>query len=234
MLAVAPAPAVATSGYPGVLENDDAPAVSGDVEVGGSAVASPGEWSGQGPIDYAYQWEECSTACAPIPGATAPAYTPADGDQGSRLAVVVTATNASASYTVSSGPSQAVAPAAEEVQAALVGQLMPHGPTLAVAIGVQTKRGYPLVFDAPVSGQVTVDWYQGRHPGLALPAHGLTMIATGSTRVRQTGPTAIQLKATARGHLLIKRKRSLDLTAVATITPIQSQPVSALTIFTLR
>ncbi len=148
--------------------------------------------------------------------------------------MIVTASNSSVSYTVSSGPSAPVAPVAGELQAALVSQLMPRDPTLAVAIGVQTRRGYPLAFDAPVTGRVTVDWYQGRHPGLVAPVRGLTLVATGSTGVRQLGPTAIAVKATARGHRLIKRRRRLDLTAVATVAPTQSQPVSALATFTLR
>jgi hypothetical protein len=52
LLAVLPvSSARAAVGYPGVLENDIPPTVGGDVEVGGAAVASPGDWSGQGPCD---------------------------------------------------------------------------------------------------------------------------------------------------------------------------------------
>lgn len=48
MLTAAPAGAPAATGYPGVLENDTLPAISGDVAVGGTAVVSPGDWSGPG------------------------------------------------------------------------------------------------------------------------------------------------------------------------------------------
>jgi hypothetical protein len=234
VLAAAPASASAT-GYPGVLENDAAPTVGGDVAVDGSAVASPGEWSGQGPIAYAYQWVACSfSACATIPGATTAAYTPVAADQGTQLAVVVTATNSTVSYTVSSAVSMAVAPSADQVRTAVLAQLIPHDPTLAVAIGVQTKRGYRLAFDAPVTGRLTVDWYQGRHAQIPASGRRPTLVASARAAVRQTGPNAIQIRATPRGHALIKRSRSLALTAVATVTPAQSQAVSVLQGFTLR
>lgn len=234
MLAAVPASAAA-AGYPGVLENDVAPTVGGDVAVGGAAVASPGEWSGQGPIAYAYQWVACSpSACATIPGATAAAYAPVAADQGSRLAVVVTASNPTVSYTVSSAASTVVAPSADQVRTALLGQLMPHDPTLAVAIGVQTKRGYRLAFEAPVTGRLTVDWYQGRHTQVPASGRRPTLVASANAAVRQTGPNAIQIRATPRGHALIKRSRSLALTAVATVTPAQSEAVSVLQDFTLR
>ena len=177
----------------------------------------------------------CSpSACATIPGATAAAYAPVAADQGSRLAVVVTASNPTVSYTVSSAASTVVAPSADQVRTALLGQLMPHDPTLAVAIGVQTKRGYRLAFEAPVTGRLTVDWYQGRHTQVPASGRRPTLVASANAAVRQTGPNAIQIRATPRGHALIKRSRSLALTAVATVTPAQSEAVSVLQDFTLR
>lgn len=233
VLAAAPAGASAATGYPGVLENDASPTISGDVAVGGTAVVSPGDWSGQGPIAYAYQWQDCNPACASIPGATASTYAPAAADLGGRLLVIVTASNASTSYAVASSASSAVAPATEEVQASLSGQLMPHDPALAVAIGLQTKRGYRLAFNAPVTGVVTVDWYLGAHGQLPADRHDLVLVAGGSSQIRRSGPSAVQIHTTARGRRLVKRSRSLQLTALATLVPTQSLAVSAMAAFKL-
>jgi hypothetical protein len=233
VLAVAPAGASAATGYPGVLENDVSPAISGDVALGGTALASPGDWSGQGPIAYAYQWEDCNPTCASIPGATASTYAPAAADLGARLVVIVTASNASTSYAVASTASVAVAPASEQVQASLSGQLIPHDQTLAVAIGLQTRRGYRLAFDAPVTGVVTVDWYLGAHAQLPADHHGLVLVASGSTRIGRLGPSGVQIRTTARGRRLVERSRSLQLTALATLVPTESPAVSALAPFQL-
>jgi hypothetical protein len=223
----------AAVGYPGVLENDGSPIVAGDVEVGGAAVASAGDWSGQGPISYAYQWQDCNPACASIPGATGPTYTPTAADLAARLVVIVTASNQTTSYAVASAPSAPVAPGQAQVQASLLAQLMPHEPTLAVAIGVQTRRGYRLALDAPVTGRVTVDWYLGTHVPLPVDRRALVLVAGGSARIRHLGPAAVQIKATARGRKLVKRSRSLKLTAVASVVPTQSMAVSAIVPFKL-
>lgn len=233
VLAAVPPGASAATGFPGVLENDAPPVISGDVAIGGTAVASPGDWSGQGPIAYAYQWQDCNPACVSIPGATASTYAPAVADLGGRLLVIVTASNASTSYAVASSPSVAVAPAPEEVQASLSDQLMPHDRTLAVAIGLQTKRGYLLAFNAPVTGVVTVDWYLGAYGQLPADRHGLVLVAVGSSRIGRADPSTIQIHTTARGRALVTRSRSLQLTALATLVPTQSLAVSAMAAFKL-
>jgi hypothetical protein len=238
VLAAAPVSAAAAAaagagGYPGVLENDAWPALSGDVAVGGTVVASPGAWSGQGPTSYAYQWQDCNPSCASITGATASTYIPVAADVGKQLVVIVTASNASTSYAAMSLPSSAVAPPVEQVQASLSGQILPRDQTLAVAIGLQTKRGYRLAFTAPVAGAVTVNWYLGARSELPADRQGLVLVASGSSRIRAPGPTAVQIHTTARGRGLVKRSRALQLTALATLVPTQSPAVSALAAFTL-
>jgi hypothetical protein len=232
-LAAAPAGASAATGFPGVLENDVAPAVSGDIAVGGTAIASPGDWSGEGPVAYAYRRQDCNPACASIPGATSSTYAPAAADLGGRLVVIVTVSNASTSYAVASPASEAVAPPVEEVQASLTGQLMPHDRTLAVAIGLQTKRGYRLTFDAPVTGVVSVDWYLGTYSQLPADRRDLLLVAGGSSLIRRPGPSAVPIHATARGRKLVQRSRSLRLTALVTLVPTQSLAVSAMAAFAL-
>ena len=66
--------------------------------------ATTGSWSNN-PTSYAYQWQNCTvTLCAPIAGATAATYTPTATDVKLALEVVVTATNASGSTSVTSAP----------------------------------------------------------------------------------------------------------------------------------
>jgi hypothetical protein len=238
VLAAAPvraaaAPVSGAGGFPGVLENDAFPTVSGDVAIGGTVVASPGGWSGQGPISYSYQWQDCNPTCVAIPGATASTYAPTVGDLGERLVVIVTAGNASTSYAAMSLPSSPVAPPITQVQASLSGQLLPHDPTLAVAIGLQTTRGYRLAFTAQVTGVVTVKWYLGARSQLPADRQSLVLVASGSSRIAALGPTAVPIRTTARGRALVKRSRALRLTALATLVPSQSPAVSALAPFTL-
>jgi hypothetical protein len=232
-VSAAAAPVSGAGGYPGVLENDAFPALSGDVAVGGTVVASPGGWSGQGPISYAYQWQDCNPSCVSIPGATASTYAPGAADLGERLVVIVTASNASTSYAAMSLPSSPAAPPVAQVQASLSGQLLPHDTTLAVAIGLQTTRGYRLAFTSQVTGVVTVKWYLGARSQLPADRQSLVLVASGSSRIAALGPTAVPIRTTARGRTLVKRSRALRLTAVATLVPSQSPAVSALAAFTL-
>jgi hypothetical protein len=238
VLAAAPVSAVAApvsgaGGYPGVLENDAFPTVSGDVAIGGTVVASPGGWSGEGPISYSYQWQDCNPTCVAIPGATASTYAPGAADLGQRLVLIVTASNASTSYAAMSLPSSPVAPPVGQVQASLSGQLLPHDPTLAVAIGLQTMRGYRLAFTSQVTGVVTVKWYLGARSQLPADRQSLVLVASGSSQIVALGPTAVPIRTTVRGRTLVKRSRALQLTAVATLVPTQSPAVSALAAFTL-
>ncbi len=93
-------PSLATSNLLGpinaaTLTNVSVPTISGTAQQSVALTASPGEWSASDPISYTYQWQHCDTTgvnCANIIGATSANYTPAAGDVGSVLRVVVTAT----------------------------------------------------------------------------------------------------------------------------------------------
>jgi hypothetical protein len=93
------------------------PAISGSAQDGQSLSGSAGVWNGSTPMTDAYQWRRCDSAgaaCADITGATGSSYLLRPGDVGSRLRVVVTATNSMGSGTASSaagGVVSAVAPA---------------------------------------------------------------------------------------------------------------------------
>jgi hypothetical protein len=75
------------------------PTISGQTRVNQYLVASKGVWATLKPLTYSYQWERCAAAvpkykpqtCSPISGATGSTYQVSFADQGSRLAVLVTA-----------------------------------------------------------------------------------------------------------------------------------------------
>jgi hypothetical protein len=92
-------------------ENTVAPTVEGIFTVGETLVASPGLWAGAEPITYAYQWQSCAPGgqeCADIEGANESTYVLATGDAGSRIRVLVTATNELAGTGASSEAGEAV------------------------------------------------------------------------------------------------------------------------------
>jgi|GEM_PF-1242195 len=97
-----------------------APALSGAAKVGGELTSTAGAWEGA-PTSFAYQWLRCPASvtaaaagaqCTPIPGATAPRYSPADADVFKRDIARVTATNAHGSESAFSNPSDVVPDAA--------------------------------------------------------------------------------------------------------------------------
>jgi hypothetical protein len=100
---VAAAPTTAPS-------NTVAPSISGTPRVGALISAFRGTWSGTG-INYTQQWQRCDASganCSNISGATSLSYTPTASDLGSRLLIVVTASNSAGSASAPSLPSAAV------------------------------------------------------------------------------------------------------------------------------
>ncbi len=95
----------------GTLGNISAPAVSGaDVE-GATLTTDPGSWRGVRPLSYGYQWRRCNTSgaeCADISSATASSYKPVEGDIGSTLRVIVTASNSEGSASETSAATHTI------------------------------------------------------------------------------------------------------------------------------
>jgi hypothetical protein len=86
------------------------PTISGTAANGQTLTAGTGTWNGD-PTALAYQWRRCTaagTACTDIPGATLSTYVVAGADGGSRLRVVVVATNAVGSGTAISAATNVV------------------------------------------------------------------------------------------------------------------------------
>jgi hypothetical protein len=86
-----------------------APAVTGTPRDGQPLSASAGGWKGSAPLSFAYQWQSCTgNSCAPIGGATSPAYRPDTTLIGHKLRVLVTAANGAGSATKASKKTPAV------------------------------------------------------------------------------------------------------------------------------
>ena len=91
--------------------NTTLPTISGTARDGQALSASPGTWSGSGPISYAYQWRRCDSegaGCAEVAGATGKIYMLSGSDIGWRMQVAVTASDTSGSTTATSAPTAAV------------------------------------------------------------------------------------------------------------------------------
>ena len=90
--------------------NTGDPSISGTTRDGETLTADDGTWTGTPVISYAHQWRRCDadgSGCVDIPGATDATYDLVPADIGSRLRVVVTATNAGGSVDATS-PASAV------------------------------------------------------------------------------------------------------------------------------
>jgi hypothetical protein len=90
------------------------PAVSGTAVNGQTLTATPGSWTGDAPITFAYQWRRCDANganCVSISGATGSTYHLAGADVGFRLRARVTATNAAGQASAESAATAVVATA---------------------------------------------------------------------------------------------------------------------------
>jgi hypothetical protein len=98
------------------------PTIAGDPTQGVTLSATTGNWGGELPIGFAYQWRRCDAAgaaCANIAGATSSTYTSATADVAKTIRVVVTASNTTGSASATS------AQTAQIVGATPVNQVLP-------------------------------------------------------------------------------------------------------------
>jgi hypothetical protein len=95
-----------TSLIAGILPtNTSSPSISGVLQDGSLLSATNGSWAGSEPISYTYQWQLCNAlgkACESISGATDTSLKLDPSEIGKTLALVVTATNAAGSTSVTS------------------------------------------------------------------------------------------------------------------------------------
>jgi parallel beta helix pectate lyase-like protein/fibronectin type III domain protein len=90
-------------------QNVSAPAIQGEAAVGTELVGSAGDWIGA-PTAFTFQWRRCSSlaSCVDISAATASSYVVSAADEGSSLALAVTAENAFGRSEAVSAPTASV------------------------------------------------------------------------------------------------------------------------------
>ncbi len=135
------APTAAVSAPP---QNSAPPTISGSAAQGQTLTASNGSWSGYPSPTFSFQWQGCDSSgliCSPITGASSSSYTAGSGDAGTRLEVVVTATNGSGSAQASSAPTAVVSAPPQNTSAPTVSGSPVQGQTLTASNG--SWSGYP-------------------------------------------------------------------------------------------
>ncbi len=88
-----------------------APSIEGNLTAGDTLTAQPGSWLSTESISYSYQWQMCNEEgeeCTNISGATSSTLTLGEGDIGSTMRVLVTASNLLGSANAISNQSEAV------------------------------------------------------------------------------------------------------------------------------
>ena len=122
----------------GAPVSSSAPTITGTAKTGLVLQASPGLWE-SAPTSFAYQWQRCDSAgqsCIDIGSAAETAYTVKTADEGSRIRVAVTATNAVGSGVAASAPTSSVTAATASVTNGSFGAKLPS------ALGQSTGASY--------------------------------------------------------------------------------------------
>jgi hypothetical protein len=145
------------------------PTVGGTAAQGRQLTASPGTWSGVGPVSFAYQWYRCDTTgstCLRISGATRETYTLGRRDLGKALGLTLRATDSSGTATAYAGLVGPIAP----TPSVLISTAQP-------TIGGDPRRGQSLVVSpgtwSPAPASVTYAWQRCNAYGrLCVPIEG--------------------------------------------------------------
>ncbi len=154
--------AIITAAFP---VNTSPPSISGTAAVGNRLEANRGQWAGNAPITYAYQWLRCNAQgdnCSEIQGATDTDYVVRDADRNRTLRVRVTGRNDRGSSSAISGPTGVVGgqqpPPGNSIP---VGSLEAAGDRLIVA-SVNFSPNPVTSRTAPITARVKVTARGGR------------------------------------------------------------------------
>jgi hypothetical protein len=189
--------ATATSNPTAVVQsarpaNTREPSISGTAAVGNRLTANRGEWVGDQPITYAFQWLRCNAQgedCAEIPGASDNTYVVADADVGRTLRVRVTARNDAGSRSALSNPTGVVGgnqpPPPPPGSSIPIGDLRAAGDRLVVA-QVNFNPNPVTSRTAPITVRVRVTARGGR------PVSGALVFMRATPRVVQGQTQATQ------------------------------------------
>jgi hypothetical protein len=172
--------------------NTREPSISGSAVVGSRLTANRGEWVGNTPITYAYQWLRCNASgedCAEISGATDNAYVVAAADVNRTIRVRVTARNDAGSRSALSNPTARVAsnepPPPPPGSSVAVENLRAAGDRLVVS-QVQFSPNPVRSRRAPITARVRVANRDGR------PVRGAMVFMRATPRVVQGQTLATQ------------------------------------------
>jgi hypothetical protein len=210
------------------------PVILGTPIAGGMLNASTGTWSGTPPISVAFQWKQCNPGCIDIAGARGPTLILAGTTVGARIQVVVSATNSAGVGKAGSGEVGPVAPAAQQVKAALGKVLTSNGGARRIA-ALLRSGGYLATFAAPSAGRLTVSWElvpPGARPTRAKPR--IVLVANGAATAVKAGAKRIRIRLTARGRALLAHARRLSLIASGRFTPAGGAPTVVFKPLTLQ
>jgi hypothetical protein len=115
-----------------------APGITGTAQQGHALTANHGVWTNS-PTGYSYTWQDCNSSgasCSAISGATSSSYTLHASDVGKYVSVIVTASNAGGSGTLTSASMGPVLPPAPvSSQAPAITGTAQQGKTLSVSNG---------------------------------------------------------------------------------------------------
>jgi len=171
--------AVVTSARP---VNTTEPSISGTAAVGNRLQANRGQWAGNQPITYSFQWLRCSAQgdnCSEVPGANDTDYEVQDSDSGRTIRVRVTARNDRGSTSAISNPTGVVGGGQQpppSTGALPVGDLKAAGDRLVVA-SVNFNPNPVTSRTAPINVRVRVTARGGR------PVQGALVFMRGTPRV---------------------------------------------------
>ncbi len=213
--------------------NTSPPTISGSTVEGQTLLTSTGTWSGTGPISFEDQWQRCSSSCSNIPGATGSAYMLVAADVGTRVRVVVTASNGGGSTLAISSESGPIAPSSAHIKASLAGEITPHGNSAGIT-ALMKNGGYVLSFRALSAGKVVIDWYylpSGAHLASGKPKP--VLVAVGKATFTRAGTLQITIELTANGKRMLKHAKRLTLTAKGAFTSTAQPAVVSIKKFTL-
>jgi hypothetical protein len=185
-----PPPDVSTDPMPSpsVPTNRTPPQITGLANVGATLTATPGNWTATQPLIYGYQWQACAQQCTAIAGATAPRLQLATRLAGTRIRVIVTATDATGTGSAASAQTRPVSAShltVKQLGQVVAEQLMLADRGLRIR-GLLTRRGTTLRFTIPQSGalEITVTYTPARRPSVPLAAGRHRFLAPGSAAVR--------------------------------------------------
>lgn len=220
---------------------DKRPDLTGKNYVGALVSATHGTWVGSAPFTYSYTWLRCTdSTCTDIAGATGSTYRLTFADVGDRVrALVIAANGAGSAYSGSNYVTNIQLVSVTVVKGAL-GSLLAKEHVTTTA-GLLEAGGTKLVFTAPSSGQITVDWYapstsKGPLATAARPAkkaHTL-LVARVSKRFSKAGKATLKLRLTAAGRRLLRHSKKVGLTSKATFTPTGGTAVTVTRHFTVK